>query len=319
MRRAAATAIAAAVASGCMLIVDDGLDAGRIGGGFDSGQPDVGGGGGGGGGRDSGDSGGGRTILGSGTNGDNGTAVLALLRVDQGTANLADPVASLLDTLSAGLGAHGLLVTSVAVADLYAPQTVLWAARGKQPSAAPLGGVLRAISATKSGTPPATCTTAALLTDGTSLLAWNAGGVFPFNPPPGALLVVLIDTGARPFPLSGCTDSQMLWLTDPQQWALFGRPIRRGQTHFLLLGTSETESMDAMRTRCASVSGFPTTALDALAPSAAAFFGPMATQMNATSGDLATSVDLCTGLSVGAPTFWEDMGNRWVQQLETLQ
>jgi hypothetical protein len=111
----------------------------------------------------------------------------------------------------------------------------------------------------------------------------------------------------------------MLWMTDPQQWALFGRPIRRGQTHFLLLGTSETESADAMRTRCATVSGFPTTALDALAPSAAAFFGPMLTQMNASSADLATRVDLCVGLSAGAPSSWTDLGDRWVRQLETLQ
>jgi hypothetical protein len=318
MKRAAATAIAAAVASGCMLVVEDGLDGGRIGDGFDSGGIDAGRDSGGGR-LDAGDSGGSRTILGSGRNGDNGTAVLALLRIDQGTANLADPVAGLLDALSAALGENDLLVTSVAVADLYQPQTVLWAARGKQPTAAPLAGVLRAVSATRSGVPPATCTTAALLTDGTSLLAWNVGGLFPFNPPPGALLIVLIDTGARPYPLSGCTDSQMLWMTDPQQWALFGRPIRRGQTHFLLLGTSETESIDTMRTRCASVSGFPTTAIDALAPSAAAFFGPMGTQMNATSADLATRLDLCTALSTGAPTFWDDMGNRWAQQLGTLQ
>jgi hypothetical protein len=319
MKARAAMAIAAAIASGCMMVVQDAPEAGPV----DSGG---GGGGGGGGGNgdspldfgDSGDSGG-TPVPGSGIDGDNGTAILALIRVDQGTANVATAVVTALQHLTASLADNGLRVTSIAVADLYEPQTILWGVRANEPSAAPLAGVLRAVSATRSGAQPANCTTAALLTDGISLPVWSMGGVPLFSPPPGALLVVLIETGARPRPLSNCVDSQLLWSADPVRWASLGVLTRRGQTRFLLLATPENQSGDAMRAHCLGVPGFPTTALDALAPSAASFFDPMAAQMNAVSTQLATRVDLCDAFGDGATALWDELGRGWYQQLGALR
>lgn len=321
MTRAAAMAVGAILASGCMMIVADVPDAGHE-------DRDSGGGGGGGGGGgngdspvdfgDAGDSGPGG-VFGSGVDGDNGTAVLVLVRVDQGTANLADAIVTLLQGLNASLAKSGLLVTSVAVADLYEPVRMLWGARANGPSAAPLANVLRSASGTRAGPAPTTCTTAALLSDGAALPGWNAGGRGLFYPPPGALLVVLIETGPRPAPLSGCANSRLLWSADPEQWAALGRQTHRGQTHFLFLATPENESADAMRARCAAVPGFPVTALDALAPSAMAFLDPLAAQMNGASAGLATRVDLCEALGAGAGARWEEMGTRWYQQLGMLR
>jgi hypothetical protein len=303
-----------------MMVVADEPDGGPVGIGEDSG----GGGGGGGGNGDSavdfGDVDTGPVgIFGSGINGDNGTAVLVLLRVDQGTANVANAVVTVLQGLNASLAQAGLLVTSVAVADLYEPARLLWGARANQPSATPLAGVLRSVSATRSGSAPTTCTTAALLSDGATLPIWNVGGPSLFYPPPGALLVVVIETGARPVALAGCADSRMLWSEDPEQWAALGRLTHRGQTHFLMLATPENESADAMRARCATVSGFPETALDVIAPSAAGFLDPLAAQMNAASAGLATRLDLCQALGADAGALWEDMGRRWYQQLAMLR
>jgi hypothetical protein len=149
------------------------------------------------------------------------------------------------------------------------------------------------------------------LSDGSTLSAW-------ISPAPGALLVALIDSGERPQPFSTCP-SQALWSGDPEYWAALGRALCRLQTHFLLLGTSEVESLDAMRARCLSVAGFPTTTLDALAPSSNLFFDPIAAQMNAAADALATREDLCDALGSGAPAAWDALATRWYQQLEPLR
>ena len=258
-----------------------------------------------------------RPVFGSGKDGDNGTGVLVLLRVDQGTANLAEPVVALTQDVVAALNKSGFAVTSAAVADLYLEQGLLWATRPDQ-SVPALSSVLLAASASRQPALPDRCTTAALIADGPMLQAWSVNRVAPFSPPPGALLVVMIDTGARPHPLSDCA-AQALWASTSGQWALGGAFTHREQIHFLLIATPESGTPDTMRAHCTAVSGFPTVVLDALAPSANAFFDPLTSALNGASAGLATRVDLCDALGATATSTWEDFASRWYAQLELLR
>src|SRR5258708_37076388 len=57
-------------------------------------------------------------FAGSGLRGDPGTGVLVMLRIDRGTANLADAIDHLVKQFTDQLDAAGLKTSSVAVADL---------------------------------------------------------------------------------------------------------------------------------------------------------------------------------------------------------
>ncbi|TMA45620.1 MAG: hypothetical protein E6J82_01585 [Deltaproteobacteria bacterium] len=52
-----------------------------------------------------------------------------MLRIDQGTANLATPLQVLLKQITTSLTQQGLLVTSVAVSELYAQEAIRSGAR----------------------------------------------------------------------------------------------------------------------------------------------------------------------------------------------
>jgi hypothetical protein len=295
--------------------------------------PDSGGGGvGGGGGGGIGDGGGGvgdgggvgfdagpGPIPGTGKDGDNGTALLVMLRIDQGTANLASPVQALVKQIADALAQQGLLITSVAVSEMYA-QEYVWATRDtKNPVPVTLADVLRNVSASRTAAAPASCTTDALLNEGASLWSWrSANGVQPFSPGPGALMVILLDSGARPQPISDCR-SYDFSVTDPVSWARLDRALRLGATRFVMLATPESGDLTAMRQRCAAVPGFPLGALDVLAPSSIPFFDPWASQMNARTPELASRIDLCDALGSGAPALWQDIAKRWFQVLGTLR
>jgi hypothetical protein len=254
---------------------------------------------------------GGPPIPGSGEDGDNGTAVLALVRVDQGTANLADSIQALLGLIVDRFKPEGLKVTSVTVADLYRKQP-LWASR-PEATPPPLSSVLRgaAAAAATSGIPSSPCATAALQSAGPELRAWLVNGVRPFVPTPGAILILLIDSGGRPSAMGGCTAAKD-WTADPVQWAW---PMHVGRTHFAFLATPENGDLSALRAHCIGVSGFPTSALDVLAPSANAYFDPLSVQMNGLVPGLVHRADLCDALGSGASGFWSDVAARWVPLL----
>jgi hypothetical protein len=65
---------------------------------------------------------------GSGLRGDQGTGVLVMMRIDRGTANLADAIELLVKQFSDQLDAAGLKTSSVAVADLYRGN-LIWGTR----------------------------------------------------------------------------------------------------------------------------------------------------------------------------------------------
>ena len=325
----------AVVASACVFqtevlpVVDAGLP--PPGGGAGGGVGDGGGGGGGG----IGDGGGGiggildggigdaglPPIPGTGKDGDRGTGVLVMLRIDQGTANIASPVQIVLKQIADALTGAGLQVTSVAVSEMYAQQPI-WASRDiKNPVPGSLADLLREVSTTRTAAAPTTCSTDALLNEGASLWAWSVAGannVWPFSPGPDALLVILIDSGARPQALASCKPD-MFSASDPISWARLDHALSLAQTRFLMLATTENPDLTAMRQRCAAVPGFPLGALDVLAPSSIAFFDPWADQMNAKKSGLANRIDLCEALGAGAPEIWRDVAKSWFQVLEALR
>jgi len=320
-----------------VVLSDGGIDDSSLDAGFGGVLPDCGpqqpvgtGGGGGGGGDGSVDHGDGGVdygdgsvadpvpapVPGSGKDGDNGTAVLVMLRVDQGTANIATNLQDLLKRITDALQNQGLAVRSVAVAEMYAIERI-WASRVGQKSPPALASVLRAVSASRTAAAPTNCTTAALGNQGANALSWNQNEVTPFLPIPAAVLVVLIDPGARPHPLGDCVTST--FSADPVYWIPLQRKFRLGQTRFLMIATPENGDAAAMRAHCLAVPNFPTTGLDVLAPSSQPFFDPWSASMNAIQEGLATRVDLCDALGSGAAPTWDAMAKQWYQTLETLR
>ncbi len=239
-----------------------------------------------------------------------------MLRVDQGTANIASNLQDLLKQIMDSLQSAGLAVRSVAVAEMYAIERI-WASRAGQKSPPALASVLRALSASRTAAAPTTCTSFALGNQGANALNWYQNDVAPFLPIPAAILVVLIDPGARPHPLGDCVTSG--FSVDPVSWIPLQGKFRLGQTRFLMIATPENGDAAAMRAHCLAVPAFPTAGLDVLAPSSQAFFDPWSTQMNAIQEGLATRVDLCDALGSSAAPTWAAMAKQWYQTLETLR
>jgi hypothetical protein len=243
------------------------------------------------------------TVPGSGKNGDQGTGMLILVRIDRGTANIADSLTALVKSWIDAVDGAGFKTSSVAVGDLYGGN-LIWATRlGQQPSAALLDS-LRLAASLAAGS-PSTCTTAGLSNAGRSLSALQATGVQPFSPTPGAFLTVLIDTGPRPVALLSCPNDS-LFGSDPASWAVFYTGVLpRAVTRFAFVSSSETESLDQMRTRCLATSGFPPSAADSLAPSNTAFFLPLTAGLDARSANLGVVIDVCAALGTSEPSFTE--------------
>ncbi|MRI87863.1 hypothetical protein FGE12_06735 [Aggregicoccus sp. 17bor-14] len=253
---------------------------------------------------------------GSGLSGDPGTGVLWLVRVEPGTANLAESYASLVAKMNAGLQAAGFDVRTTAVASLY-DERLLWARSDGLTIG--LSSALSSAAASASTAAPTACSTASLAGLGARLSTVypesGSSGSPPFAPSRGALLVGVLDHRARPVSYYGgaCThfgqlpdsyfgvqtSSQMVWLNRSTfSWSL---PLK--QTRFALVSTSESESASAQRSRCAALAAFPRSALDVIAPSSNPFYGPFASAMVQHRSELATSYDLCNALGQDfAPT-----------------
>lgn len=265
---------------------------------------------------------------GSGLNGQSGTGVLWLVRIDRGTANLAASYATLIRGMTASLAAEGFDVRMTGVASLYESR-LYWAKAGKDLSTSELQTLLEN-AASSSGATPGVCSTAALSDVGGRLSSMSVmapsssspSGGTPFSPSLGALLVVILDHGARPSAYGGsdCGTGTM----DPAGWFGGSRnpatwlnritgtwKLPRSQTRFLFVSTSESETYEQLRARCAAMSTFPRTALDAISPSARAFYAPFTIGLENYQARLGTQEDLCnavagdwTGLSRGLAKDW---------------
>ena len=240
--------------------------------------------------------------------------MLIMVRVDRGTANIADSLSTLVTSWIAAVEAPGFKVSSVAVGDLYTGSMV-WATRLGQQPATTLADALRAASSVAAGSPQA-CTTAGLAAAGRSLSTLVGAGVQPFWPPPGAFLVMLIDTGPRPQAPHACPNESTFG-SDPSAWASFaGRSLPRIATRFAFVSTSESEDPDQMRARCIATSGFPPGAADSLAPSPVVFFGPLSAGLDGMLADLAIGIDACAALGNSDASF-RGFVNRWYASLAT--
>jgi hypothetical protein len=256
---------------------------------------------------------------GSGLHGDFGTGVLVMLRIDRGTANLADAIELLVKQFADRLDAAGLKTSSVAVADLYRGNLV-WGTRLNTNPRRPLAEALRLQAAQVDTTVRLSgCTTEGLRSIGSRIgNVFTEDGIAPFYPEPGALAVLMIDTDARPQPLSACPGAST-FATNPASWLYFyGPPMARPRIRFALAGTSESLSANAMRAQCLQIGGFPTSALDAVAPSSVPFFDPLTDQLNAVQAGFATRTDLCALLGNDGSKTLDDFAKRWVQVLVHL-
>jgi hypothetical protein len=249
---------------------------------------------------------------GSGIGQDGGTGQLWLVRIDRGSANLADSIQTLVQRTTAALRGAGLSPRGIAVLSLYGGD-VIWATTDAR--TAPLNTIAAALRgrAALDNPAPAGCATSALLGVGRQLsyLGVNA----PFAVRPGALLVGLVDHGARPASLASCGDPVQL-AAETACWASFnGTVLHRAQFRFGFFATPETGTTATMQASCLAVPGFPVETLDALEPSSVTYYDPLTAWLDRSQPDLATRFDLCRAFGSDAPAQLGGFANAWSQLL----
>lgn len=262
------------------------------------------------------DGGGGGEVVfaGSGRSGDPGLAVLWLVHVDPGVANLADRYDSLVAATDAMLTDAGFQVRQTAVGSLD-DGTLLWARDSW--STYGLAEVLRYQARSDGADGGVGCATDALFRISVALdqaplalppelAAGLAGTEYPFAEPAAALVVGFLDSAARPSGLdssacehAGYAPTQLLG-ADPAQWARWSAapPLPRAHVRFLISATPETENFEEMQRRCLALPGFPESAADVLAPSPEPFFDPLAQRLTLLDPGLAIRTDLCDSLEL---------------------
>jgi hypothetical protein len=265
------------------------------------------------------------TFPGSGRNGDPGTGVLWLVRIDRGTANLAASYAPLVRNLNDQLASQGFDVRTTSVGSLYTSQ-LLWSSSGKDVNTSSVQAALESAAKTAS-TPPSTCSTAVLASMGRELnMTPVPTGGFPFSTPRSALLVVILDHGTRPMgaSASACGAEGQLpadWFGGERartRWlntASGGWNLPRSQTRFLFISTPENETYAQMRERCAAMSAFPRTGLDALSPSSVPFYESFNEGLGRYQTGLGSRKDLCQAVAQDWTGYSLDFARRWSQLL----
>jgi len=263
---------------------------------------------------------------GSGRNGDNGTDVVFLVRMDRGLANDAALYSRLVDQVRDALAHSGLSILETAVIS-HEDGRPLWAQSKQTPPPVKLTDALN-FYARQLPDQSEPCSTTGLAQLGVNmpyeLLAYPPEllGVpwyeQPFITRPSALLVVIVDSDVRPAPISSqsCVNGLAApadWFAGNAypQWLAWSLP--RPTTRFWLISTPEDgTSVDAMRQACLG-SGFPATALDTIAPSAVPFYDPWASGMNAYFPNLATRADYCSSLAGAFPA--QSLSDDWAKVL----
>lgn len=258
-------------------------------------------------------------FAGSGLKSDGGTSELWFVRIDRGTANLAVPIAHLVTATSQALTTAKLGIRSIAIISLYGGDVIWsWSGTTFPMDMTPLfnGMVTRLQSRASLDLPaPAGCATATLLDVGKRLFTLGV-----FSAVPGALMVGVVDHGARPAGIDTCGDPGAALSADPACWANFaGTVLPRVQTRFAFFATPETVSTSDMRTSCLSVPGIPLQSIDVLEASAAAFFDPLSTEMDVAQPGLATRFDLCESFGTAGYGQLTSFAGAWGQLLSAQQ
>jgi hypothetical protein len=271
---------------------------------------------------------------GSGKNGDPGTYVLFLVRVDRGTANLSPAYESMVNTFTASLGESGIGVRTVVVASLHDGK-LLWARGRMDFPPTNLASVLN-FHAARSTEPTASCPTSGLVGLGLNINSTQliyppelTGGFFPsrnpFLPRPGAFLVVLVDSGERYASLvstqcqsQGKNPVDYLGGNDLAGWLGYPARLSRRQTRFAAFHTPERTTVEQMRSACLAVSGFPQSAVDLISPSSVDFFPQFEDGMNIYSPRLVTRQDFCVAVGTDQTLFARELGVTWAAQLRAM-
>lgn len=260
------------------------------------------------------DTGGHGGFPGSGRGQDGGTGQLWLVRIDRGTANLADSIQRLIQRTTAALRDARLSPRGIAVVSLY-DGAVLWSTQDASRDPLTTIATLLGARAALDNAPPAGCATFQLLDLGRRLPAIGSP-VAAFANRPGALLVGMVDHGARPAPLASCGDPAAALAADIACWAPFGSVfLPRADFRFGFFATPETGTTAQMKTSCLAVPGLPVTTIDSLEASDFPFFDPLAQQMEQRQPGLATRFDLCRALGSDAPVALATFANSWAQLL----
>ncbi|MFL5309856.1 MAG: hypothetical protein ACJ79H_05310 [Myxococcales bacterium] len=251
---------------------------------------------------------------GSGVGQDGGIGQLWLVRIDRGTANLADSIQRLIQRTTAALRDARLAPRGIAVVSLY-DGALVWSTTNA--SRDPLITVAPALNARAAldNPAPAGCATFQLFDLGRQLSGIGAPAN-PFAIRPGALLVGIVDHGARPAPLVSCGDPAAALAADIACWASFGSVVlQRAEFRFGFFATPETGTTAQMKTGCLAVPGLPVTTIDSLEASDFTFFDPLAQQMEQRQPGLATRFDLCRAFGSDAPVQLATFANAWAQLL----
>lgn len=271
---------------------------------------------------------------GSGKNGDPGTYVLYLLRLNRGTANLAPAYEHTVNTISVALTDAGIGVRTVAVAAMNDGR-LLWAKGRVDNPPTNLASVLSFHAARTSGE------TSPCPTYGVSSLGANitnaqlvyppelSGGFYPtrnpFLPKPGALLVVFLDSDERfaslmstSCQLQGANPVDHLGGSDLAGWLAYPGALRRRQTRFAAFHTPERTTVEAMRAQCLAVPDFPQSAVDLISPSSVDFFPQFEDGMNVYHPGLVTRQDFCVGVGTDQTYFAQTLGRAWAAQLRAM-
>jgi hypothetical protein len=250
---------------------------------------------------------------GSGLGQDGGTGQLWLVRVDRGLANLADSIQLLVERTTYALTAAGLSTRGIAVISLYGGDLIWSTLDARAGRIDPLATALRARAALESPMPSG-CATSQLLRLGPQLS--DLGSPPPFSVAPGALLVALVDHGARPVALASCGNAAAALGADPACWAAFRNMVLpRARLRFALFATPETGTSADLRTRCIAVPGLPPEAIDAVAPSTVPYYDPLAARIGQGQPDLAARFDLCRAIGSDAPAALATFANAWAALL----
>jgi hypothetical protein len=255
--------------------------------------------------------------LGSGSDGDPGTSMLWLVRIDRGTANTAQPIAELVSQTVDAMKAAGIGVRSLAVASL-ADGSLVWGTTDLSNVDGGASGLAAALGARAGidAPPPTSCADDAVVQ--AAQKAAGIGGPTVLAQGTSAVFVGIVDTGPRPLAIENCPGASRL-ASDPVSWVLLGPPLRIGQVRYAFFATPESGDVVALRTRCAGLRGFPQAALDAIAPSSVAYFDPLAARIDATCSGVAAHVDLCDAFGSGAGALLSAMATDWARLLVQMR
>jgi hypothetical protein len=226
-----------------------------------------------------------------------------MIRIEPGTANLAAAYEQLVIAAVRAADAAGFEGRTVYLADLYRPDRGIFATTSvyrNYDGTVAVYGIASAIAsaAASSGATPSQCATDGLATAGASLRWWR------WEARPAALLVGVIDSGARPVAYSGCGDLGARYGGDTAAWASYwDGTLERDRTRFALLATTEASSTEWQRAQCLAVAAFPRTGLDVIAASETTrFYDPWQTALAAAAPSItgfSARQDLCAAIGGG--------------------